>query len=85
MFNQNINNQDIKKYFAQLDKFKLLVNKSKDYEKSKLELEGIKTLESKEIEKSPTEKIKEVKELLDINAITKEEFENKKSELLSKV
>jgi len=39
----------------------------------------------KQTEESPTAKIKKLKELLDLGAITKEEFETKKKSLLEKI
>lgn len=90
VLNKSTENMDMKKYINELERLKLLVQRGISINKvtpKNIESEPTQSISSKESKDNKTEidKIKELKELLDINAITQEEFDSKKKELLSKV
>lgn len=82
--NRSSGNTDMKKYINELERLKLLVQRGISINKVTPKETKPSNKDSKDT-KTEAEKIKELKELLDIKAITQEEFDSKKKELLSRV
>lgn len=94
VFDKSMEDTEVATFIQNLKELKSLIDSEINSSKNTVkEVKQPKTINTKKAEektqvdqnKTAIEKIKELKELLDINAITQEEFDIKKSELLSKV